>query len=114
MLNLRRRTSTKLQKVLCEVWSKTVIDGHRVHCEPLRAGCEIDLGEVDPEWASRHVRQSRYSIQIVKCADTDCCPGFATNWMDVFQSRFIPAPASVQVCSAGRVAEVAKTCLREA
>ena len=104
-VELEKENFYKAAEVLCEVWSKTVIDGHRVHCEPLRAGCEIDLGEVDPEWASRHVRQSRYSIQIVKCADTDCCPGFATNWMDVFQSRFIPAPAVYKYCSAGRVAE---------
>ena len=65
-VELEKENFYKAAEVLCEVWSKTVIDGHRVHCEPLRAGCEIDLGEVDPEWASRHVRQSRYSIQIVK------------------------------------------------
>ena len=104
-VELEKENFYKAAEVLSEVWSKTVIDGHNVYCQPVRAGCEEELGGADPEWASRHVQQSRYSLQIVKCADTDCCSDFATNWMDVFQSRFIPPPAVYKYSPAGRVAE---------
>ena len=103
-VELEKENFFKAAEVLADVWSKTVIDGHKVDCQPLRAGCEIEPEAVDPEWAATHVQQSRYSLQVVKCFNTDCCPEFATNWAHVFPSRFIPLPAVYEYSSAGMTA----------
>ena len=42
---------------------------------------------------SKHVIQSRYSLQIVKCLNLDCCGSFQTNWLSIIPKRFIPMPA---------------------
>ena len=39
------------------------------------------------------MRQTRYTIQVVKCLDEDCCVPFQTNWLSVFPDRFPPYPA---------------------
>ena len=98
---LEKENFFKAATVLAEVWSKTVIDGHQVDCQALRPGCELAPGDVDAEWIARHVQQSRYALQIVKCFDTDCCPVFATNWTTVFPFRFVPLPAVYQYSPTG-------------
>ena len=108
-IELEKENFFKAAEVLTEVWSKTVIDGHKVHCEPLHAGCEKEPEHVDPDWAATHVQQSRYSLQIVKCFNTDCCPTFATNWAHVFPSRFIPLPAVYEYSPTGMAAVEPRT-----
>ena len=44
-------------------------------------------------WAARHVQQSGYAIEIVKCQDRNCCEPFKTSWMSFFPERFVPFPA---------------------
>ena len=56
-------------------------------------GKEFTPPEVSPSWAARHVQQSRYALQIVKCQDRNCCKPFKTNWMSFFPERFVPFPA---------------------
>ena len=56
-------------------------------------GKEFTPPEVSPSWAARHVQQSRYALQIVKCHDRNCCEPFKTNWMSFFPERFVPFPA---------------------
>ena len=42
---------------------------------------------------SKHVKQARYNIQVVKCKDPICCKPYETNWDTAFPERFIPPPA---------------------
>lgn len=59
-------------------------------------GSQFVPDEPNQEWMARHVLQSRYALQIVKCADHSCCEAFQTNWSNVFPDRFLPAPAVVE------------------
>ena len=45
------------------------------------------------DWLHRHVKQNRYSLQIVKCLDPNCCEPFQTNWLSIIPQRFLPPPA---------------------
>ena len=100
-IELEKKNFLKAAEVLADVWSKTVIDGHKVDCQALQPGSELVPEPVDPEWVATHVQQSRYSLQVVKCFNTDCCPSFSTNWTSVFKSRFIPYPAVYEFCATG-------------
>ena len=72
---------------------RIVIDEHKVDCTALPVGKEFTPPEVSPSWAARHVQQSCYALQIVKCQDRNCCEPFKTNWMSFFPERFVPFPA---------------------
>ena len=83
----------KASEILAEIWSNTVIDGHGVDCRAVRLDKEFIPAEESALWISRHVQQSRYAIQVVKCFDDECCQPFETNWLSVFPDRFVPFPA---------------------
>ena len=68
-------------------------DGYKVDCTALPMGKEFTPPEVSPSWAARHVQQSRYALQIVKCQNRNCCEPFKTNWISFFPERFVPFPA---------------------
>jgi hypothetical protein len=78
--------------VLSEIWNKLFIDKYPVYCKPVDMGCEFVPEPSDPIWNAKHVLQSRYGLQIVKCLDTQCCEPFQTNWLQVFPDRFLPPP----------------------
>ena len=52
----------------------------------------------------RHVQQARYSLQVVKCLDPDCCEPFVSDWLTVFPKRFIPSPVVYQYSKYGMTA----------
>lgn len=60
--------------MLAEVWSKTVIDKHEVVAEYIPPEYnEKQLIHKDWKWSKKHVRESQYMLQIVKCDDRGCC-----------------------------------------
>ena len=91
-LRLEKKNFHAAAEVLSEVWSNTVIDKCEVNCKAVKPGSSFKPKERSADWLSRHVIQSRYSLQIVKCFDPDCCRPFETNWPEIFPQRFIPAP----------------------
>ena len=91
-------------EVLAEVWSNTGIDGHAVHATALPIGNEYKPLPPDPRWVADHVIQSRYSLQMVKCTNEDCCQPFVTNWLSVFPVRFLPNPAVYEYSNVGQSA----------
>ena len=93
---LEKKNFYAAAEVLSEIWSHTVINSHPVVCKVMESGSELKPEEPDPIWVSKHVRQHRYGIQIVKCLETTCCEAFETNWLDIFPKRFIPPPAVYQ------------------
>jgi len=93
-IELEKKNFHHAAKVLSEVWNKTIINNHPVDSKAVEPGHAIDdTEEEDPLWISRHVQQSRYALQVVKCGIASCCKPFSTEWPNVFPSRFIPAPA---------------------
>lgn len=76
---------------LAEVFGNTVIDSHPVIAE-FDKDDQISVCNVDEQWLARHVRQSQYVLQIIKCSDVTCCLEWRSNWLKVVTFRFLPAP----------------------
>ena len=55
-------------------------------------------------WKAKHVRQSQYCLQIVKCSDESCCKPLRSNLRQVLTSRFIPAPVLFKGSDKGPIA----------
>ena len=90
---LEKMNLYKAAEVLSEVWSQTVIDGYPVESNAVPIGKEYIPPNQDPVCVSNHSLQYCYCLQIVKCRDIRCCSPFETNWLTVFNNRFIPFPA---------------------
>ena len=101
---LEKKNFFKAAEILSEVWSSTVIDGHSVDCIAVPVGQEYIPTSPDPAWVAKHVQQSRYSLQVVKCCDRSCCEPYTTDWTKIFPDRFIPAPAVYEYGKNGLVA----------
>ena len=63
----------KAGEVLAEIWSKTVIDNYPTVAEYINPSDEVFITAKDQEWMAKHVRESQYLLQIVKCSNTSCC-----------------------------------------
>lgn len=100
-LELEKKNFYAAGNVLAEIWSKTVINKHPVHCEVLKSGSVLLPDEVDAKWIAEHVRQHRYGYQIVKCLKGHCCKPFKTIWPQIFPKRFLPPPAIYQYGPSG-------------
>ena len=50
-----------------------IIDGHPVLTEFTSAEADQGVIKKPEEWKSKHVRESQYFLQIVKCKDSKCC-----------------------------------------
>lgn len=103
-LDLEKKNIFQAAEILLDIWSKTVIDGHRVDCVAVPLGQEYVPPTPDPTWVSKHVQQSWYSLQIVKCFDFKCCEPFITDWPKMFPSRFLPYPSVYEYGESGMVA----------
>lgn len=53
------------------------------------------------QWKQRHVRQSQYLLQIVKCGNASCCQPPRTNIHDIFKQQFLPPPIPIIRTSTG-------------
>ena len=80
-------------ETLSEIWLRMVIDGHDVDVQAVPLNQKFIAPIPDPAWVSKHVQQSRYLLQIVKCRDITCCTPCVTNWFQIFPERFLPLPA---------------------
>ncbi|KAJ6646124.1 hypothetical protein Bhyg_01334, partial [Pseudolycoriella hygida] len=88
--DLEKKNFSYAGKALAEVWSETVIDGYvtvaeYVHPEDSNMK-QSSLLIKDVNWHDRHVFQSQYLLQILKCLDSACCKPRRSS---VF--NFIPA-----------------------
>lgn len=62
--NSMKTINLEASEVLSEIWSKTVIDRHPVDSEAVPLGQEFILPTPDAKWVAKHVRQTRYSLQL--------------------------------------------------
>lgn len=91
--DLEKANFKKAGEILAEVWSQAVIDGFHVHAqyiEPLSTSTTPSAPTA--KWCWKHVQQSQYFLQVVKCNDITCCGHRRTNYNEVVPNRFIPAP----------------------
>lgn len=90
---LEKKNFAAAGKLLAEIWSETVIDGHETiatYVAPEES--EICPGEkVSEKWKSSHVREGHYFLQIVKCKDHTCCSPPRSSIFNILD-QFIPAP----------------------
>ena len=89
---LEKKNFFKAAEVLSDIWSNTVTDGHPVDSRAVPLNQEFVPPEPSAAWVSKHVRQTRYSLQVVKCLDREFCKAFKANWLSVFPDRFPPYP----------------------
>lgn len=92
-VELERANFQKAGEVLAEIWSSTVIDGYDVVASFVSCNAgKLDISPPSDEWASQHVQQSQYCLQIVKCSNESCCGQRRTNYNEIFPARFLPPP----------------------
>ncbi|CAF1529023.1 unnamed protein product, partial [Didymodactylos carnosus] len=53
---------------------------------------ELAMVHVNLQWCAKHVQQSQYLLQIVKCNDLKCCKQFRSSYNIIFGQRFLPPP----------------------
>ena len=82
-------------KILGEIWSGMVIDGHRVIAEDIADEASEVVKDISEKWKSSHVRSSQYLLQIVKCGDIVCCMPFRSSYRKIVKDRFLPPPFSI-------------------
>ena len=82
--------------ILGEIWSKLVIDGHPVVAEFIKEEpAAITSITKSEEWKAKHVRESQYLLQIVKCTDAACCSPFQSSCLKIMKDRFLSSPLPV-------------------
>ena len=72
-----------------------IIDGLPVLVEFISEEADQEVIKKSEEWKSKHVRESQYFLQIVKCKDSKCCSPFRSSYLKVVKDRFLPPPISV-------------------
>lgn len=92
-------------RTLSEVWSGMIIDSHPVvseYIEPDKSEMKHDdLRTVSVQWRAKHVRESQYCTQIVKCSDRGCCRPARSSIFKLLSSRFLPPPVPLEQTSEG-------------
>ncbi|CAF1403975.1 unnamed protein product, partial [Rotaria magnacalcarata] len=101
---LEKKNFEKAGEVLAEVWSNTVIDSHPVITSYVNSSFTSQVSSnIDESWCDRHVLQSQYTLQIVRCDSQDCCGEWRSNFFQVFPQRFLPSPVPFVRGSSGLV-----------
>lgn len=92
-------------RTLSEVWGGMSIDSYPVisnYIEPEKSEVKHDeLRTVSFQWRAKHVRESQYCTQVVKCSDGGCCRPARSSIFKVLASRFLPPPFPLQQTSEG-------------
>ena len=78
--DLERKNFAHAGKLLAEIWSDTVIDGHPTVSEFIDGEPDIEtLTKKSASWKATHLRESQYCLQIVKCKNEACCTPFRSS-----------------------------------
>ena len=56
--------------------------------------------QIDEKCVFRHCRVSQYNLQIVKCADPQCCSPTRCKWTTRLRDRYLPPPIPIR-CNEG-------------
>ncbi|KAF2897607.1 hypothetical protein ILUMI_08576 [Ignelater luminosus] len=80
---------------VAEVWDRTVIDGFEViaqYVPPASTAASESTEANDVLWRDRHILQSKYCLQVVKCQDESCCSPMISRLRLYLEDGFLPAP----------------------
>lgn len=93
-MELEKKNFEFAGNVLAEVWTNTIIEEF-----PTVAQFFETEGELDPEcdyaWRNKHLPESQYFLQIIKCTDRSCCDT-PRSLLYTFMERFMPPPMPLQ------------------
>ncbi|XP_068989951.1 uncharacterized protein [Neodiprion pinetum] len=90
--------------VLCDVWNRMEIDGYSVHAEYISSLSTASVLSVDlpnSNWYCRHVFESQYCLQIVKCGRSECCTEFRSNLKSLLPDGHLPPPYPLKMTDSG-------------
>ena len=82
-------------EILAKIWPGMIIDDHLVLAEFSSEEADQEVIKKYEEWKSKHVCESQYFLQIVKCKDSKCCRPFPSSCLKVVKDSFLPPPISV-------------------
>ena len=85
----------KAGEVLAEILSKTVIDNYPTVAEYINPSDEVFITAKDQEWMAKHVRESQYLLQTVKCSNTSRCGTRKSSLFLFLPDGFLPPPLPV-------------------
>jgi len=90
---LEEQNFNKAGEVLAEVWSDTVIDSYPIVASYVNLSSTSQVpSNIDESWCARHVIQSQYTLQIVRCNSKGFCGEWRSNFLQIFPQRFLPPP----------------------
>ena len=89
-------------RILSEIWSDTFVDDcptvaeYVVSSEDGSEDDSADLISKDDEWRFKHVRESKYLLQISKCDDKNCCSARRSSLFHILKEGFLPPPIPIK------------------
>ncbi|KAL7287658.1 hypothetical protein TKK_0018299 [Trichogramma kaykai] len=90
---LELKNFAKAGETLSEIWSEMEIDKFPVLAKYITPDESLpSLPVIDYSWHQKHVRESQYFLQIVKCDDRSCCTDFRSDVRLFLHDRFFPPP----------------------
>ncbi|KAF2904228.1 hypothetical protein ILUMI_01948 [Ignelater luminosus] len=92
---LEKKNFEAAGRILAEVWDRTVIDGFEViaqYVPPASTAVSESTEANDVLWRDRHILQSKYCLQVVKCQDESCCSPMISRLRLYLEDGFLPAP----------------------
>ena len=75
-------------EILAKTLSGMIIDGHPVLNEFTSAEADQGVIKKSEEWKSKHVCESQYFLQILKCKDSKCCSPLRSSYRKVVKTGF--------------------------
>ncbi|CAF1269054.1 unnamed protein product, partial [Didymodactylos carnosus] len=104
--SLEIRNFERAGETLAEIWSQMKIDGHPVTARyvkpPIDDTTHLEMKE-DLVWRSKHVRQSQYLLQVVRCHDLSCCKPWRSYYPHFLNNSFLPPPIAVMMTGPGPI-----------
>ena len=98
-------------KILVEIWSGSIIANHPVvasYISPPEKQHRKVLFHKTEEWKAKHVCQSQYMLQTVKCPDKSFSKQWRTNYLEFFLQQCLPAPVPIATSENGLQIDRAK------
>ncbi|KAF2887906.1 hypothetical protein ILUMI_18267 [Ignelater luminosus] len=92
---LEKKNFEAAGRILAEVWDRTVINGFEViaqYVPPASTAASESTEANDVLWRDRHILQSKYCLQVVKCQDESCCSPMISRLRLYLEDGFLPAP----------------------
>ncbi|KAF2903675.1 hypothetical protein ILUMI_02498, partial [Ignelater luminosus] len=93
--NTREENFEAAGRILAEVWDRTVVDGFEViaqYVPPASTAASESTEANDVLWRDRHILQSKYCLQVVKCQDESGCSPMISRLRLYLEDGFLPAP----------------------